>query len=255
MENYYKELSDLKLLKNEITRFALALKENKSGCFEHRVSELIIAFIIEFRNTIKLRNDVHSHINSININEDVKYYLTQLFTSFFELIEIKTPESLTKVIDGNKEFDMAMIEGRNAYNRNYEIIDSQKSNNEPEQDEVNVFRETMPLSIPKEHFKVLTVKNSKNGKPFLTQDQFDTFINRAFLGKFDLPKLKFNQAPKGEKLKIQYLFRQFYENYCFEYFDTGQTQNVFIALLTENFTGWDFKNVKDNFKTKPKKLI
>ncbi|UPS90461.1 hypothetical protein [Bizionia sp. M204] len=119
----------------------------------------------------------------------------------------------------------------------------------------NVFCASMPIDIPIEHFKILTISKSKNGKPYLTQGEFEIFIQRAFLGVENLEKLKFNQEPKGEKLKIQYLFRQFYENYCFEYFDTGQTQDFFIKLLTENFTGWNFKNVKNNFKTKPKSLI
>lgn len=125
----------------------------------------------------------------------------------------------------------------------------------PPPDRENIFCKKMPLDIPKEHFKILTEKNSKNGEPFLTQDQFNNFINRAFCGKTDLPLQKFNQAPKGEKLKIQYLFYQFYENYCFEYFNTGQTKDVFIKLLTENFIGWDYENVHDNFNTKPKKTL
>jgi hypothetical protein len=122
-------------------------------------------------------------------------------------------------------------------------------------DAVNIFCKTMPLSIPQEHFKPLTIECSKDGKPFLTQDQFENFIDKGFAGKVHLPKLKFNQAPKGEKFKIQYLFYQFYQNYSFEYFATGQTQDVFIKLLTDNFVGWDFKNVHDNFNTKPKKML
>lgn len=119
----------------------------------------------------------------------------------------------------------------------------------------NTFCRSMPMDIPIEHFKVLTIKKSKNGKPFLTQDEFEVFIKKAFLGIEGLEKQKFNQAPKGEKFKIQYLFRQFYENYCYEYFDTGQNQDIFIRLLTDNFKGWDFENVKNNFNTKPKSLI
>ncbi|WP_417195509.1 hypothetical protein [Bizionia sp.] len=147
-----------------------------------------------------------------------------------------------------------------------------RSNDEPDIDDVlelnnniidpkpfltgnNVFCASMPLDIPIEHFKILTISKSKNGKPYLTKGEFEIFIQRAFLGVDNLEKLKFNQAPKGEKFKIQYLFRQFYENNCFEYFGTGQTQDLFIKLLTKNFTGWHFKNVKNNFKTKPKSLI
>jgi|26BtaG_2_1085354.scaffolds.fasta_scaffold00606_10 hypothetical protein len=118
--------------------------------------------------------------------------------------------------------------------------------------ELNMFCRSMPLSIPKEHFRVFTLNNSSNGKPFLTEEQFSCFIDRAFCYNMEIPKQKFNQSPKGEKLKIQYVFRQFYENYCFEYFDSGNTQDLFIKLLTENFIGWDFHNVKNNFKTKPK---
>jgi hypothetical protein len=121
-------------------------------------------------------------------------------------------------------------------------------------DAVNVFCKTMPLSIPNEHFKTLTIKCSKDGQPFLTQEQFDNFINRGFGGKEDLPKIKINQAPK-EKFKIQYLFYQFYHNYAFDYFVTDQAKNVFVKLLTDNFVGWDFDNVHANFNKKPKKML
>lgn len=121
-------------------------------------------------------------------------------------------------------------------------------------DEVNLFCKTMPLSIPKEHFKPLTIVCSKDGKPFLTQEQFNNFINRGFGGKVDLPKIKFNQAPK-EKSKIQYLFYQFHQNYSFDYFGTEQTKNVFVKLLTDNFVRWDFENVHGNFNKKPIKML
>lgn len=34
-----------------------------------------------------------------------------------------------------------------------------------------------------------------------------------------------------------------------------QCQEDFIKLLTENFEGWDFKNVKENFTPKTKKRL
>jgi hypothetical protein len=117
------------------------------------------------------------------------------------------------------------------------------------------FCKTMPLNIPKEHFEILTTSLSRDKKPFLTKLQYNDFIDRAFLGKTDLPKQKINIAPKGEKLKVQYLFRQFYENYCIDYFNTGQSQDVFIKLLTDNFIGWEFKNVHGNFNKKPLKTL
>lgn len=44
----------------------------------------------------------------------------------------------------------------------------------PERD--NLFCKSMPLNIPRSHFKVFTENNSKNGKPFLTSFQLDSFI-------------------------------------------------------------------------------
>lgn len=125
----------------------------------------------------------------------------------------------------------------------------------PEKEQPNTFCSNMPLSIPKEHFKVLTIETSKNGQPFLTNEQFGLFIERAFCGNAEIPKQKINQAPKGEKLLIQSLFYDFYDYYCMEYFSTMQCQDDFIKLLTDSFIGWDFQNVKDNFRPKTKKRL
>ncbi len=120
---------------------------------------------------------------------------------------------------------------------------------------INTFCKSMPLNIPKEHFKVFIDTNSKNKKTFLTTEQYNSFIERAFCGNTDMPKQKFNQAPKGEKLLIQSVFYEFYNTNCFEYFHTMQCQENFIKLLTDNFEGWDFKNVQENFTPKTKKRL
>jgi len=132
---------------------------------------------------------------------------------------------------------------------------SQQTKNEHLKTEINTFCKSMPLSIPKEHFKVFTRKNSKNKKPFLTTEQYNAFIERAFNGNIDILKQKFNQIPKGEKLLIQAEFYDFYNKHCMDYFNSMQCQPEFIRLLTENFTGWDFKNVSNNFTPKTKKRL
>lgn len=114
----------------------------------------------------------------------------------------------------------------------------------------NVFNQSMPIEIAVNHFKIFTEKNSKNGKPFLTEKQLDIFIKKAFCGFSNLEKQEFNMAPKGESTLIKYRFREFYENY-YQYFGTGQVLDKFIELLTDNFVGWNFKNVKSNFNKKP----
>ena len=135
-----------------------------------------------------------------------------------------------------------------------ETEQEQADTSEPKS-ETNYFCKSMPLNIAREHFKVFADKKSKNGNPFLTVEQLNLFIDRAFCGKNNLPKQKFNQAPKGEKLLIQTVFYEFYNQYCFEYFNTMQCQEDFIKLLTENFEGWDFKNVQENFTPKTKKRL
>jgi len=125
----------------------------------------------------------------------------------------------------------------------------------PFNSEENYFCKSMPLNIPKEHFKVFTEKKSKNGKVYLTVEQFNIFIEKAFSGKKELPKQKFNQTPRGEKLLIQTVFYEFYNTNCIVYFHTMQCQDIFIKLLTENFEGWGFNNVKANFTPKTKKRL
>jgi hypothetical protein len=118
----------------------------------------------------------------------------------------------------------------------------------------NTFCKSMPLRIPREHFKKLTTEKSKNGHPFLTNEQLDLFIERAFCGNTTIPKQKINKANR-EKLLVQSLFYDFYNNYCMDYFSTMQCQDDFIKLLTDNFEGWDFQNVKNNFTPKTKKRL
>lgn len=110
----------------------------------------------------------------------------------------------------------------------------------------NLFCNTMPLHIPKEHFKVFTETKNKIGQPFLTEVQLNLFIERAFCRNKELPIQKFNHAPKGEKFQIQ---KVFYDFYCMgvDYFPSSRCRDNFIRLLTDNFIGWDFKNVKSNF--------
>jgi hypothetical protein len=121
-------------------------------------------------------------------------------------------------------------------------------------DSVNVFCKSMPLHIPKNHFKVFTEKNSKNCKPFITAEQLDAFIDRAFCGNTNLQKIRFNLDSR-EISAIRYVFYRFYNTYYFEYFETLQCRPAFIRLLTDNFEGWDFETVNENFNKKPKKTI
>jgi hypothetical protein len=117
----------------------------------------------------------------------------------------------------------------------------------PKTEKANIFCPSMPLSVSRNHFKVLTENNSKNGKPFLTPDQLDSFIDMAFCGNQDLPVQKINLDLKGETIKVQNVFYAFYCKTVKDYFPTDNCRDKFITLLTDNFTGWDFEKVKKNF--------
>jgi hypothetical protein len=114
---------------------------------------------------------------------------------------------------------------------------------------INVFCKEMPLSLPINFFKIFNLKNSKNNnKPFLSQEQLNLFIRKAFNGEKNIEKIKFNQAAKGEKLLIQYVFYKFYLEFCDDYFGTLQKQQLFINLLADNFIGWNSKSLSKKFK-------
>jgi hypothetical protein len=116
----------------------------------------------------------------------------------------------------------------------------------------NHFCQSMPLSKVKEHFKVFTEKNSKNNKPFLTTEQLNLFLEKAFHGKATVEKQAFNYA-KREKLFIVKRFYQFYLIAVRDYESISQCQPKYIKLLTDNFINWEYKSVKNNFGNKVKR--
>ena len=108
---------------------------------------------------------------------------------------------------------------------------------------------SMPLDEVKRWFIQLAENNSKNGKPFLTIEQVEQFIERAFVGNTNIQKLTLNYANR-EKLILWKLFYQYYQN-CVSIdrsVERGvQCRDKYIKLLTDNFTNFIFEKVKDNF--------
>lgn len=111
MDNYYNELSQLSILKEEIDRFATSLQNKKAGCFIHRFEQLLNVMPNEFRNQFNFRNKIEDYIKKSNYEKDVKDYILQVFLSFFESIEIEVPNSLRNVVKENESYNEAMIEG------------------------------------------------------------------------------------------------------------------------------------------------
>lgn len=126
----------------------------------------------------------------------------------------------------------------------FKIITDNNSHNQ----EVNKFCESMNIEIPKNHFRVLTTSSSQNGNPYLSEDQFNDFIKRAFLGKKETDKIELFIKPNN-KLKVQYLFYDFYKLCKKEYCEYEKA--IFVKLLTDNFTNFKYKSVFENFNHKP----
>lgn len=183
-----------------------------------------------------------------------------------EILETNTviANSTDRVLSGLVKPQLKFFRKQLKHYKSKLLLENQTSTSEDKDDEDskspydkynNVFCKSMAFDIVIKHFEIFTTKNSKNGKPFLTVTQFDNFIKRAFCGEQDIDMQEFNTPPRGEKMLIQYRFRQFYELYYDKYFNTVQVQDKFIKLLTDNFVGWDYNKVKNNFKYKPQKTI
>lgn len=255
--------------------FYVSYIENNSHLFKSKelILELTYKFFEHFRfNNGELSFDGEAFDN-ILLNQTI-LLLRELYS------KMKTKEAIKKLNESLEDLEthkvMAKFTDRILFDftnpqikffkkqlRYYEkkLLTESLSNNKPIIDESvkydeypNVFQKSMPIQVAVDHFQIFTIKNSKNGKPFLTDKEFDIFIKKAFCGMKDLPKQSFNKTAKGEKFIIQHRFREFYDNYC-DYFGTGQVTDVFIKLLTDNFSGWDYNNVKNNFNKKPKITI
>jgi hypothetical protein len=98
-----------------------------------------------------------------------------------------------------------------------------------------------------------TVKNELNDKPYLSDKQFNDFVDAAFYGKKLDSKITISMKPHGEKLKIQGVFFNFYYVTCHDLFGTAAVQEKYIILLTDNFDTFKFNSIKGNFKPKSKR--
>lgn len=141
------------------------------------------------------------------------------------------------------------------------LIQDKTTNSQPNKEQkierknesvINVFCKLMPLEIPIEHFKVFVKTKSKNGNLFLTNEQLNSFIERAFEGNNKIEKQTLN-CTNREKLFLVKRFYQFYTLVVSDYEKTTQCKEKYIKLLTDNFTNWDFENIKDNFTNKVKR--
>lgn len=122
-------------------------------------------------------------------------------------------------------------------------------------EEVNLFCKGMPLNVVREHFSVLTTNISKgNKKPFLTNEQFEAFIKRAFLNDKSIEPIILNYSKTKENLFIVKRFYQFYDKAITDDYTTrNDSKEKYIKILTDNFSEWEFDKVLQNFGDKVKR--
>ncbi|MBL0102601.1 MAG: hypothetical protein IPP51_01790 [Bacteroidetes bacterium] len=89
----------------------------------------------------------------------------------------------------------------------------------------NQFRKGIPMEVVIEHFKILTEKNSRNGKPFLTTEQLIHFLQRGFLKDKSAPKPKVNLSNTEKGFFIS-RFYTFYELAVTQYSDPNKKRTI-----------------------------
>ena len=125
------------------------------------------------------------------------------------------------------------------------IVDSKAADSNNQK---NLFNPPMSLDEIRNWFIQLAENNSENSKPFLSVEQVDQFIERAFAGNTQLPKLTLNIA-KGERTSITKLFYLYFQRCIQDYAiePTKHCKEKYVRLLTDNFTNYNHKAVFANF--------
>jgi hypothetical protein len=144
-----------------------------------------------------------------------------------------------------------MAEYLHSEDRNNILLENSNTS-PPDQSTINHFCNSMPLEMARNHFIVLTKNKSKNNQPFLTDAQFGSFIEKAFLNNPSLPKQALNYGIR-ERLFIVKLFYQFYQIAVNNYENTSQCRQKYIKLLSDNFINWEYQATANNFGNKVKR--
>lgn len=136
------------------------------------------------------------------------------------------------------------------YNDHYIDYKAKLMKNLETLEEENYVNKLIPIEVIIKHFEVLKCKNERNGgKRWLTEDDFNKFIGRAFNGKKGIEKLTLIVG-KAEKGLIVDRFHSFYTLAVNNYNENWNNTELYIRYLTDNFTNYTFEEVNKNFRTK-----
>lgn len=201
--------------------------------------------------------------------KDIKKFALKCIKDFIVLNEAARKAKIQYYDDNNKwiEYRRKLINSNDARKVKESVLHSNEDDglSNENQSDVNSalgraenakctsFSDKLNLRAAIEHFEVLKTRVSKlNNKPFLTDKQFETFINVAFCSGKRTRKIRFNKKPKGEKQLIVRLFYEFYSNTYEELFGSQNNRDKYIKLLSDNFLGFEFDSLKTNFNINTK---
>lgn len=124
-------------------------------------------------------------------------------------------------------------------------FDSQKSLIEIANSE-NKFWVGIPMDKVIKHFEVLTSKKNKNGNPFLTNEQFVSFLKKGFLNDNTqtLQKINCSVMEKG------FVIKRFYEFYALavSQYSFPAKKRKFVSLFCNCFDNWEQNTIESFFR-------
>ena len=131
------------------------------------------------------------------------------------------------------------------------LQNDESSDSSPEQK--NTFNE-MPIEEVKRFFMQLATSKTRKGESYLSPEDVEKFVHRAFTGNHSIPQLTLNNPANRHKGRIIGLFHTYYSACNTHHPKTGRIDknadpDRYIRLLTDNFDNWTFEQVKGNFRS------
>uniref|UniRef100_UPI004047BE28 hypothetical protein n=1 Tax=Algoriphagus sp. TaxID=1872435 RepID=UPI004047BE28 len=129
--------------------------------------------------------------------------------------------------------------------------EEKKEEEKEEEKEVSLVSKFNGMSMEevRAFFMPLVTKKNKDGKHWMTEENFEIFMKRSFL-KIDLPKPKINVG-HGNKYAVVALFYKYYDFCDSESFTENNKKEPYLSLLKNAFNTTTFNDVElSNFKVK-----
>ncbi|MDP4290959.1 MAG: hypothetical protein Q8908_07750, partial [Bacteroidota bacterium] len=121
------------------------------------------------------------------------------------------------------------------------------NNGELKEIEKNLFHEKIPVKDMRVYFSALTEEKSSSNHPFLSEAQFEAFIDKVCLGKSITTKIQIDFNVNKETSIIRRFFWDFY-CHCVTHFGVSSNERIrFAKLLCDNFNNFALEITLTNF--------